>query len=312
MLSASLAVLAGVFAVVSGVNDGGALLGAGLRVPGVRPLVALFVLVAAVAAVPMVTSRVAATFTTRLASLPGSAGQVAMTVAVVCALVVVLALSSRGWPTSLTLAIVGGLTGAAVGLGLPVSAGAVGLVLVAGIAAPFVGATVAVLASRVVSGLGRAQSLPRLHWGGFAVQCLAYAANDGQKMLAVFLVGLGVGGAPPLVCLLVAALFAVGAVYGLPRAGRTLSRQLLPARPLHAVAAGLGSGLSVIGCAAAGAPVSMTQAIAGGFVGAGVADSVRRVRWAATSKIVLAWTLTLPVSGLLGLTAGLMIKGVAG
>ncbi|WP_245657472.1 inorganic phosphate transporter [Herbidospora mongoliensis] len=305
-----MAVLAGVFAIVSGVNDGGALLGAGLRVPGVRPLVALFVLVAAVAAVPMLTSRVAATFTTRLASLPGAAGQVAMTVAVVCALVVVLVLSSRGWPTSLTLAIVGGLTGAAVGLGLPVSAGAVGLVLGAGIAAPFVGATVAVLASRVVS-LGRAQSLPRLHWGGFAMQCLAYAANDGQKMLAVFLVGLGVGGAPPLVCLLVAALFAVGAVYGLPRAARTLSRQLLPARQLHAVAAGLGSGLSVIGCAAAGAPVSMTQAIAGGFVGAGVADSVRRVRWAATMKIVLAWTLTLPVSGLLGLAAGLMIRGVA-
>ncbi|SDM35466.1 inorganic phosphate transporter, PiT family [Nonomuraea maritima] len=309
-MSAGLAVLAGIFAIVSGINDGGALLGTGLKVCSVRPGAALLVLVGAVATVPLVTSQVAATFTTRLAALPGPSGQLAMTVAVVCALVVVWTLSSRGRPTSLTLAIVGGLTGAAVGLDLPVSPTAVLLVLVAGVAAPIAGGAMAVAAGRLVAVLGRAHMLPRLHWGAFALQCLAYAANDGQKMLAVFIVALGVTGAPPLICLLTAALFAIGAIYGLPRAGRTLSRELLAARPLHAVAAELGSGLSVIGCAAAGAPVSMTQAIAGGLIGAGMADSVRRVRWAATVKILLAWTVTLPVSVVLALAAALIIKGV--
>ncbi|WP_214104876.1 inorganic phosphate transporter [Acrocarpospora catenulata] len=309
-MQAGLAVLAGIFALVSGVNDGGALLGTGLKVPGVRPVAGLLALMATVAVVPLVSSQVAVTFTTRLASLPGPAGQMAMAVAVVSALTVVWTLSRRGLPTSLTLAVVGGITGAATGWGLPVSPGGVLLVLAAGVAAPFVGGAMAVVASRLVARLADAVHLPRLHWGGFALQCLAYAANDGQKMLAVFVIGLGVTGAPPLLCLLIAVLFGIGAVYGLPRAGRTFARELLAARPIHAVAAEMGSSLSVIGCAAVGTPVSMTQAIAGGLVGAGVAESVRRVRWAATTKIVLAWTLTLPVSGLLGLVSALVVKGV--
>lgn len=310
-MSVVLAGLAGIFAVVSGFNDGGALLGTGLKLPSVRPIVGLLTLMAAVAAVPLVTSQVAVTFTTRLTSLEGPGGQTAMAVAVVCALAVVVLLSRRGQPTSLTLAIVGGVTGAGLGWGLPVSPGGVLFVLAVGIAAPFAGGAVALLASGLLARLARGEALPHWHRLGFAVQCLAYAANDGQKMLAVFMIALGFSGAPPQLCALIAVLFGLGTVYGLPRAGRTFSRELLAARPLHAVSAELGSGVAVIGCAAAGAPVSMTQAVAGGLIGAGVAESVRRIRWAAAMKIVLAWALTLPVSGLLAAVAALAVKGVS-
>lgn len=302
--------LAALFSIITGINDGGALLATGLKLPSVRPMVGLAVLMTAVALVPLVTHRVASTFTTRLTSTDDSGGQTVTAVAVLCALAVVTFLSSRGRPTSLTLAIVGALTGASLGWGLPVSAGAVVFVLAVAMAAPFVGGLLAIAIRKMLTGVAHGHTLRQWHRGGFALQCLAYAANDGQKMLAVFMLALGFEGAPLSICLIVTALFGVGALYGLPRAGRTLSREIMASRPLHGVTAELASGTAVIGCAAIGAPVSMTQTIAGALIGAGVAESTGRVRWHTATKIVLAWTLTLPVSALLAAATTLIIRGV--
>jgi len=305
----ALLLLAGLFSVVTGINDGGALLGTGLKLPSLRPMYGLAALVVAVVVVPLLTSRVAVTFTTRLTSLRGAEGRIAMIIAVIAALVVVIVLSNRGQPTSLTLAIVGAITGAGIGWGLPVSAEGVVFVLLSGLLAPFAGALIATITSILLVRLASGRSLGLWHRVGFGVQCLAYAANDGQKMLAVFMIAMGFQEVPLTVSALIGLLFAIGALYGLPRAGRTLSREIIASRPLHAVSAGLASGVTVIGCAAAGAPVSMTQVIAGGLIGAGVAETSRRVRGPAAVKIVIAWLLTLPVSGLPAAVAALVVKG---
>ncbi|MFG1705182.1 inorganic phosphate transporter [Nonomuraea sp. M3C6] len=147
---------------------------------------------------------------------------------------------------------------------------------------------------------------------GFLLQTLAYAANDAQKMLAVFMIAFGFSDAPLPYTSLAAALFAFGTLYGLPKAGRTLSREIIASRPPHGVAAELAAGAAVIACAAVGMPVSMTQAIAGGLIGAGVAQGGGRVRWYAAGKIVAAWLLTLPASGLLGWGLAALVKGFAG
>ncbi|NUR88794.1 MAG: inorganic phosphate transporter [Nonomuraea sp.] len=307
-----LIVVAGLFAVVSGINDGGALLATGLKLPAIRPAVGILALVVLVALVPLVTYQVALTFVTRLATFQGPGGKVATTVAVVCALVVVFTLSARGRPTSLTLAVVGGLTGAGLGWGLPVSGGAVALVLAFGLAAPFAGALLSWLLIRFLVRVTDAPGLTRWHWTGFLLQTLAYAANDGQKMLAVFMIAIGFTGAPLAYTSLVAALFGLGALYGLPKAGRTLSREIIVSRPAHGVAAELAAGTAVIACAAVGMPVSMTQAVAGGLIGAGVAQGGGRVRWYAAVKIVVAWLLTLPLSALLAATVAFVLKGMRG
>ncbi|MFF4622404.1 inorganic phosphate transporter [Nonomuraea jabiensis] len=308
---AVLIVIAGLFAVVSGVNDGGALLATGLKLPSVRPATGILALVVLAAVVPLVTHRVAVTFTTRLASFQAPGGEIAMTIAVISALAVVTALSMKGLPTSLTLAIVGGLTGAGLGWGLPVSPGSVLLVLAFGVAAPFVGGLLGWLLVRVLLITTTARGLRRWHQVGFLLQGLAYAANDGQKMLAVFMIVLGFSDAPLPYTSLVALLFGLGTMYGLPRAGRTLGRELIASRPPHGVAAELAAGTAVIACAAVGMPVSMTQAIAGGLIGAGVARGGGRVRWHATGKIVSAWLLTLPAGALLGAGLAALVKGIA-
>ncbi|MFI9838438.1 anion permease [Nonomuraea sp. NPDC051941] len=308
---AVLIVVAGLFAVVSGVNDGGALLATGLKLPSVRPATGILVLVVLTALVPLVTHQVAVTFTTRLASFHAPGGRIAMTVAVISALAVVTALSMKGLPTSLTLAVVGGLTGAGLGWGLPVSPGSVLLVLAFGVAAPFVGGLLGWLLVRVLLITITARGLRRWHQVGFLLQSLAYAANDGQKMLAVFMIMFGFSGAPLPYTSLVAVLFGLGTMYGLPKAGRTLGRELIASRPPHGVAAELAAGTAVIACAAVGMPVSMTQAIAGGLIGAGVARGGGRVRWYATGKIVAAWLLTLPAGALLGAGLAALVKAIA-
>ncbi|MFC4062530.1 anion permease [Planomonospora corallina] len=310
MSLAALTALAALFAIITGVNDGGALLATGLKIPSIRPVTGVLMMMTAVALVPLVTHQVATTFATRLTTAEGAEGQVIMSVAVLSALLVVVVLSNRGRPTSLTLAIVGALTGAGLGLGVPVSTEAVLFVLATALAAPFVGALLAVPVRHLLALLGNARLLRRWHRAGFTLQCLAYAANDGQKMLAVFMLAQGFSGAPLPTCVAMAAMFGAGAVYGLPRAGRTLSREIIASRPLHGVTAELASGTAVIGCAALGAPVSMTQTIAGALIGAGMAESAGRVRWHAAVKIVLAWMLTLPVSGLLAAAGALVARGV--
>lgn len=305
-----LVVVAGMFAIVSGMNDGGALLATGLKLPTVRPATGIATIVALLALVPLVTHQVALTFVTRLATFEGPGGKSATTVAVVSALVVVTVLSSKGRPTSLTLAVVGGLTGAGLGWGLPVSGGSVALVLAFGLAAPVVGGLLAWVVSGLLLKITTNRGLRHWHWAGFLLQTLAYAANDGQKMLAVFMIALGFSDAPLSYTSLVAVLFGLGALYGLPKAGRTLSREIIAFRPLHGVAAELSAGTAVLGCAALGMPVSMTQAIAGGLIGAGVNQGGGRVRWYAAVKIVTAWLLTLPASALLAMAAAYVVKGV--
>jgi inorganic phosphate transporter, PiT family len=49
-----------------------------------------------------------------------------------------------------------------------------------------------------------------------------------------------------------------------------------------------------------GFPLSTTQVISGGIVGAGAARRLSAVRWGVAGNIVLAWVLTLPAAALMG------------
>jgi inorganic phosphate transporter, PiT family len=306
------------FAVVNGLNDGGAVLSVGLRVGGVVPLLGLLGLAGAVAVVPLVFgTAVATTLVSRLVPLDGPDGSAAMLVAVVVAVVVSGGLAWRGLPTSLTLALLGAIAGAGLGWGLPVAWAAVGLVLLLAGAAPVVG----LLGARVLIlllALRRrdrplAQRVGRWHTLGFALLCVAYGANDGQKMLAVAAVATGGvaldGTVVPTTWLLaaIAVLFLVGAMIGLPRIAGTLGDGLVPLRPADAAITELAASSVVLGTGAVGAPVSMTQAVAGALVGAGTVRGLGAVRWREVARVGGAWVLTLP----LALGAGWGVAAVA-
>lgn len=306
--------LAAAFAVVTGVNDGGSLLSTGLKVPSVRALNALLILVCCMAVVPLFTTAVAQGFAHRLVAFDGPDAKPAVAAAVVSSVLLVLVLTWRGLPTSLTLALVGGLTGSGVGFGLDVSWPAVTKVLVVGACAPIVGCLLGYLISRLMRLAPSAPALSgavyRMHRLAYSLQAVAYASNDGQKILAIWAV-LGIGslvGRPPVWVLLSGgAAFGLGVVLGLPRVARGLSNGVLLVRPAHAVSAEFASGTAVLGSAAIGVPVSMTQAIAGGLIGTGLSHGRRRIRWNEVSRIGLAWVITLPCSCLLAAAAAALL-----
>lgn len=307
---AGLIFVALLFAVVTGANDGGAILTMGLRIPSLRPLGAIVVFALGVTLGPVLFGvHVAETFSRRLVSFSQHDGRTAFVIGLCAALAVVAALTVVGLPTSLTLALIGGITGAGLGYGLPVSTAAVLGVLAFGIAAPVVGGLVGLLLARMLHWMPADRSVPKIiRWGttgGYALQGLAYGANDGQKMLAVFaILQSGSFRVHPSAetLIVIGCCVIVGTVISLRRLAGRLGRDLLVVRPVHALSAELASSAAVLGSAAVGMPVSMTQSIAGALVGAGMSESSRRVRWRAVMRLGNAWAMTLPAS--IALAAG--------
>jgi inorganic phosphate transporter, PiT family len=294
------------FAFVNGVNDGGALLAVGLDVRTLRPATSLLLLTAAVVLAPVLLgTAVATTLTSRLVALEGPDGDVAMVIAVVAAVVVTWSLAARSLPTSLTLAVVGAIAGAGVGAALPVAWTTVGVVLLLGALAPLVGLAVAWAVTRTAAAVRSSQPLDRRvqrwHVVAFGAQCLAYGLNDGQKMLAVLAIAAGTATAAgvPVVAwqlAVVGAAFLVGAALGLPRVAPTLGGGVAAVRPHEAVTSELSAAGVVLATGLAGAPVSMTQAVSGGLVGASVTRGYTRVRWGQVVRLGGAWVLTLPAA----------------
>lgn len=316
-----LIVVAVCFAVVTGANDGSSVLSAGLSLTSLRTATATVILVCLVVLVPaLLGTKVATTFTERLVDFDGGDGARLMMVAVVAAVLVVAALARIGLPTSLTLAVIGGIVGAGLGAGVVVAWSTVGTVLLVGLAAPMVGGLLAYGISALFRLLppnrGLSAAMDQLHRFAFAVQCLAYSLNDAQKMLAVLAIAFGAGvvgpvDAAPGLLAIMGVCFAVGTLLGLPRIGMKLSNGLYAVRAPHTVAAELAAGASVLASAAIGIPVSMTQALTGGLVGAGVGTGPARVRWKTAMRLGAAWVVTLPCSVALALIGAFALEEVS-
>lgn len=313
------------FVWVTGVNDGAALLGLSGRYPrSSGPLLMALALVPLVL-VPQWTVAVARTFTEGLTDLGDRRGALAFLLGVTVALAVVAALSRRGLPTSLTLAIVGGIGGAGLGMGLDVSWRGLVLVLAIGAAAPLVGTSVGYalgLASRrIPSFTGMPGAVRTAHVLAYSAQCAAYAANDGQKMLAVVSVArhvvstrrLGAIGPvqpTPVVLIAIAVVFCAGALSAVHRVGERLGRGLVLARPLHVVSTEAAAAASVAASSIAGAPVSMTQSVTAGVVGVAASEGAARVRWQNVLGIGAAWVFTLPLAFAGGVLGGLAVRAL--
>ena len=296
---------ASAFALVSGANDGSTLVAVGTRTRVVSPRAGIAIMMVMVAVGPLlVGTAVATTLAHRLVSFGGVEGRVALLAAVITALVVVFALTRRGTPTSLTLALTGGIVGAGIGARLPVQWPVVGKVLAVGFAAPLLSVPAGWLVYLVLRGpVGRlvAQRFIRVsQYLGFVLQCLAYSANDAQKMVAIVAIGTSaqlnpvaatVGGQ-----LAIALLFGVGILLTVRVMAGRVGEGVMYIRTPHFIATSVGSSVVVLATSLLGVPVSSTQAATGAAVGSGVATSPFSIRWNEVSKIGLAWVITLPIS----------------
>ena len=150
---------------------------------------------------------------------------------------------------------------------------------------------------------------------GTACVAFLHGAQDGQKFLGIFLLGLSLargeeGGALPSIPLWVVALCAAGMALGTLMGGRRIidrvGRDMVSLGPREGLAADLGNLVCLLGATWLGLPVSTTHTRTAALLGVGVAGG-GPVRWEVARGIALAWALTFPACMALGyVLTGLM------
>jgi PiT family inorganic phosphate transporter len=220
-----------------------------------------------------------------------------------------------GIPSSSSHALVGGLVGAGLaksGFSAIVWSGVVktaaGIVL-----SPFTGFVLALLLVLVVSWLFVRQTpfavdrtFRVLQFFSASLYSLGHGGNDAQKtmgIIAVLLYSQGMLGSefyvPLWVVLSCQAMLALGTLFGGWRIVHTMGSKITRLNPMQGFCAETGGALTLFGATWLGVPVSTTHTITGAIVGVGAARRVSAVRWGIAGNIVVAWIITLPVSGLI-------------
>ena len=229
-----------------------------------------------------------------------------------------------GLPTSSSHALIGGLVGAGIaraGTGVIIGSGLekVGAFIVISPMVGFIAATFLALAvlqlyqrtaPSTVQGVFR-----RLQLLSAAAYSLGHGTNDAQKtmgIIAVLLFTTGhLGGefyVPLWVILSAHAAIALGTLFGGWRIVRTMGLRITKLEPQDGFAAEAASAAAILFATQVGIPVSTTHTISGGIVGVGSTKRLSAVRWGVAVNIVIAWILTIPISGLIAAGAYLIAR----
>lgn len=242
-----------------------------------------------------------------------------------------------GIPSSSSHALLGGFAGAAIakaGLGVLANMGKVYLTLSFIFIAPLVGMLLAVLISILITNLCRKVNpakaekwFKRTQLISSAAFSMGHGSNDAQKVmgiisaaLLVYAHQLAIGGDLPswamvgtdvidgkqhitdipewvqYSCFIAIAL---GTLSGGWRIIKTMGTRITKLRPFEGVSAETAGALTLYLTQFFGIPVSTTHTITGSIIGVGAVKRVSAVRWGVTRSLLLAWILTIPVSGLI-------------
>ncbi|PTY00529.1 inorganic phosphate transporter [Opitutus sp. ER46] len=149
----------------------------------------------------------------------------------------------------------------------------------------------------------------------------SHGSNDAQKTMGIIALALFTGtnsGAfadlppwlhflrtpeftvPRWVMLACALTMAAGTAAGGWRIIRTMGHKMVKLQPVHGFAAETTAALVIHGASTIGVPVSTTHVISTSIMGVGATKRLSAVKWGLVGKIVWAWVLTLPLTGLLG------------
>ena len=162
----------------------------------------------------------------------------------------------------------------------------------------------------------------RLQLVSAGLMAFAHGSNDAQKSMGIITLALlafisngHAGGLPawmlpqddkhvPLwVVISCAAAIGLGTMAGGTRIIKTMGTKIIRISPLQGFAAETAGALTILGASHFGVPVSTTHIINGSIMGVGASKRVSAVRWGVATNILIAWVLTLPLSGLIAYLA---------
>ena len=100
----------------------------------------------------------------------------------------------------------------------------------------------------------------------------------------------------------------LGTAMGGWRIMHTMGHRVVQLEPIHGFAAETTAATIIFGAAHFGMPVSTTHVISSAIMGVGSSRGVRGVRWGVARRIMVAWVLTIPASGIVGALAWLLLS----
>ena len=246
---------------------------------------------------------------------PGYSGLVLIAGAILGAILWNLVTWRLGLPSSSTHALIGGVAGAAFVAGTGINWNTVWeKVVIPMVTSPFVGLLLAFLMMRLIVMIFRNRN-PQRVGGGFrhaqsvsaGAMAIGHGMQDAQKTMGVIflaLISMGYASAsdemPVWIVAACAISISIGTAVGGKRIMKTLGRRIIDLDPARGFAAESVSAAVLYTTALVWeAPVSTTQVITGGIMGAGVEKRVKSVRWNVGVNILWAWVLTLPMAALM-------------
>ncbi len=225
-------------------------------------------------------------------------------------------------PTSSSHALIGGYAGAAImrsGFGVIIPAGWSKTLLFIFVA-PLMGLVLGFSFMVAIFWLLRNKAPQRVDAWFRRLQLLSAAAysighggNDAQKtmgIIATALFGSGYLTRSELagswgrfhwpIILAAHAAIALGTYFGGWRIVHTMGSRITKLKPVGGFCAETAGAITLFSASLAGIPVSTTHTITGAIVGVGATTRLSAVRWGIARRIVVAWILTIPASGLVG------------
>jgi PiT family inorganic phosphate transporter len=219
-----------------------------------------------------------------------------------------------GLPSSSSHALIGGLVGAALASSSFVDWSAiVDKVLIPMVLSPLVGFVLAFLLMTAIMWIFRRRNPGRVNRGfkmaqtvSAAAMALGHGLQDAQKTMGVIFLALVTTGhasadegLPLWVIVSAAGAISLGTYSGGWRIMRTMGRRIIHLDPPRAFSAeSTAASILYITAYVYHAPISTTQVITSGVMGAGATRGFNAVRWGVAKNIGWAWVLTFPAAGL--------------
>ena len=227
-----------------------------------------------------------------------------------------------GIPTSESHALIAGLTGAAIAVYGNVDAvnGAEWIKVIYGLVlSTFLGFFMGFVVVKLIEALFRKADrrktsgfFRKSQVGGAAAMAFMHGAQDGQKFMGVFLLGMSLynasGGAavqedfsiPMWLIILCSVVMGLGTSIGGERIIKAVGMDMVKLETYQGFAADLAGAGCLLISSLFGIPVSTTHTKTTAIMGVGAAKRLRSVDWTVVKEMVLTWVLTFPGCGLIG------------
>ena len=244
-------------------------------------------------------------------------------VALCAALFAIVVWATAAWafgiPTSESHALIAGISGAAIALqgGLNGINGAEWIKVVYGLfMSTLLGFGLGFVVVRLIGFLCKKMDrrktrvfFQKSQIAGGAAMAFMHGAQDGQKFMGVFMLGIFLANGnsdvtnfviPVWLMILCSAVMALGTSIGGYRIIKTVGMGMVKLDPYQGFAADAAAAGSLLVSSIWGVPVSTTHTKTTAIMGVGSAKRVSSVNWSIVKEMVVAWVLTFPGCGLVG------------